>query len=96
MEEEPDLVYRRLNFPEGVPLEYDWTGPDENLQRYGGIGIQRMTFQTWLEVIRREEAKDEGHIGPTGKGNVPRPKQRGGCDCEVCTANAWMLDELGF
>lgn len=88
MEPLPDLVYRRLNFPEGVPLEYDWTGADENMRKYGGVGVQRMEFTTWLEVTRKEQERADGHVGPTGRGNLPRPKERGGCECPVCRRNA--------
>lgn len=91
MEPLPELVYRRLNFPEGVPTEYDWTDPDDNMRRYGGGGIQRMTFDTWLAVKEQEEARGDGHIGPTGIGNLPRPKEHGGCECAVCRGNEWML-----
>ncbi len=98
----PDLVYRRMNFPHGVPPEYDWVGLDPVQRQYGGCGIQRMTIETWLQVIEREapEVVREGyrssiapeHIGPTGNGNLPRPKERGGCECAVCVANQVILD----
>lgn len=98
----PDLVYRRLNFPHGVPPQYDWVGLDAVQRQYGGCGIQRMTTETWLQVIEREapEVLREGfrssiapeHIGPTGNGNLPRPKERGGCECAVCVANQVILD----
>jgi hypothetical protein len=51
-----------------------------------------MTVDTWLEVIEREAARGMGHVGPTGVGNLPRPKERGGCDCEVCTRNREVLE----
>ncbi len=93
MDPEPELVYRRMNFPEGVPPEYEWTGPDENLRRYGGGGVQRMTLETWLRISRLEELKGNGHIGPTGKGNLPRPKEHGGCECPSCRANTPAVEE---
>ena len=93
-EDEPAMVYRRMNFPDGVPPEYGWTNLHdmatcelnaagkwcEGCARFlhGGHGIQRMTFQTWQEVIAREAAREDGHAGPTGVGNLPRPKERGG------------------
>lgn len=89
----PELVYRRLNFPEGVPQEYDWTGPEENVRRYGGGGLQRMTFETWIIASRREEQNGTGHIGPVGKGNLPRPKEHGECECGVCVRNADLVDD---
>ena len=90
----PQMVYRRLNFPDGVPPEYAWTNlhePDKceetqagrwcalcSVQERGGCGTQRMTYETWKEVIEREAAEPGGHAGPTGYGNLPRPKERGG------------------
>ncbi len=98
----PELVYRRLNFPHGVPPEYEWVNAKEEKRKLGGCGIQRMTTDTWLEVIAREAPEFERpgykssfapeHIGPTGVGNLPRPKERGGCDCHVCTKNQAILD----
>ncbi len=86
----PELVYRRMNFRDGVPEEYHWTGTEE--QRNARHGIQRMTTDTWLQVIQREKLRGDGHIGRTGVGNLPRPRERGGCDCPVCTTNQEILD----
>lgn len=88
----PDLVYRRLNFVHGVPPEYYWTTDDPDIRRLGGHGIQRMTVDTWLKVIEDEKKNPEGHIGTTPDGNLPRPKERGGCDCPVCAKNQAILD----
>jgi hypothetical protein len=35
-------------------------------------------YETWLEVSEKEEARNSGHAGRTGVGNLPRPKERGG------------------
>lgn len=88
----PELVYRRFNFVDGVPEEYYWTTDDEQTRKYGGRGIQRMTVDTWLEMIQDETPGM--HLTPTPKGtvNLPRPKERGGCDCPVCTKNQEFLD----
>jgi hypothetical protein len=91
----PELVYRRLNFPNGVPEEYTWTTHDPMTRERGGMGIQRMDVDTWLEVIEREKALGTGHVGPTGAGNLPRPMARGGCDCEVCSGNREILEAAG-
>ncbi|MBV9264654.1 MAG: hypothetical protein JO061_00650 [Acidobacteriaceae bacterium] len=90
----PDLVYRRLNFVDGVPPEYEWAigKEDADVRERGGCGIQRMTADTWLQVIAREKLRDDGHIGRTGVGNIPRPD--GKCDCPVCTANKGLLDAV--
>jgi hypothetical protein len=91
----PDYVYRRINFPNGIPEEYYWVNQDPVARKLGGCGIQRMTPDTWLDVIEREEAGGTGHVGPTGVGNLPKPKDRGGCDCPVCTHNAVILEQVG-
>jgi hypothetical protein len=90
----PEFVYRRLNFPDGVPEEYNWTGIWESQRKLGGCGIQRMTVDTWLDVIDREKLRPDGHIGQTGVGNLPRPKEHGECHCHVCTHNQAILDRL--
>jgi hypothetical protein len=94
MEEKPDLVYRRLHFPHGIPAEYSWVAAPSDAERRerGGAGLQRMTFETWLAVIAREAASVSRHVGPTGVGNLPRPMQRGGCDCKVCAHNRELLE----
>jgi hypothetical protein len=93
METAPELVYRRIHFPQGIPEEYRWAAAStpEMFER-GGCGIQRMTVETWLEVIEREAARGTGHVGPTGVGNLPRPEERGGCDCPVCTRNREAME----
>lgn len=90
----PDLVYRRFNFPDGVPEEYRWVGLTPERAKLGGMGVQRMTPEIWAAVTEREgpEIPREGyqssivpgHLGPTGVGNLPRPEERGGCECVVC------------
>ena len=91
----PEIVYRRINFVEGVPPEYYWAigEEDEQARQFGGCGIQRMTIDTWLDVIERESLRPDGHIGPTGVGNLPRPD--GKCSCPVCTANTAILKARG-
>ena len=51
----------------------------------GGSGVQRMTIDTWLDVIERESEREHGHIGPTGVGNLPAVRENG-CKCPVCAA----------
>jgi hypothetical protein len=84
MDPPPELVYRRFNFVNGVPPEYHWVTPRPERRARGGMATQRMTVETWLETIDREAAAGTGHIGPCGK-LLPRPQERGGCDCPVCT-----------
>ena len=56
-----------------VPPEYEWEVGEEDadVRERGGCGIQRMTIDTWLDVIERERERGDGHIGPTGVGNLP-------------------------
>ena len=91
MDPPPEYVYRRFHFQNGVPEEYVWAGGTADIRERGGAGVQRMLVDTWLDVIEREKERGDGHIGPCG-GNLPRPKERGGCDCEVCTKNAAILE----
>jgi len=94
MDPPPEYVYRRFHFLNGVPEEYGWAGGTAEIRERGGAGVQRMLVDTWLDVIEREKERGDGHIGPCG-GNLPRPKERGGCDCEVCTKNAAILEGKG-
>ncbi|MBV9406979.1 MAG: hypothetical protein JO211_16645 [Acidobacteriaceae bacterium] len=89
----PQLVYRRLNFPDGVPAEYDWTNPSETARRYGGIALQRMALDTWLALIQTELSRGDGHLSPTPGGNLPRPQDRGPCPCPDCTAERELLEQ---
>jgi len=90
----PEYVYRRINFPDGIPAEYEWAGilSEEHRER-GGCGLQRMTVDTWLDVIEREKLRKDGHIGPTGVGNLPRPKEHGPCPCPKCVAEQALLEQ---
>lgn len=81
----PEFVYRRINFPDGIPPEYDWVGViDEDHRQRGGCGIQRMTVNTWLEVIDREAQHAAGHLNPVP--NLPRANDA--CDCPTCRHNS--------
>ena len=90
----PEMVYRRLNFVDGVPIEYYWTTDDPARRGNGGHGIQRMALDTWLETIAHEERLGNGHVGPCSQ-PLPRPKSRGGCDCEVCAGIREKLERDG-
>lgn len=92
MDPPPDLIYRRVEFVGPIPPEYHWTANHPEQFEAGGAGVQRMNVDTWLGVIEREKAGGTGHIGPTGVGNLPRPKERGGCECDVCAHNREILE----
>lgn len=80
----PEYVYRRICFPNGVPAEYNWTEPNAQTRQYGGLSIQRLTVETWLEAIEKEKINNpEGHLRSARI--VPRPEETGGCDCPACT-----------
>ncbi len=87
----PEMVYRRMHFVNGVPPEYYWTTSNESIRKTGGMGIQRMTTDTWLELIEKEKELGTGHLLPCG-GNLPRPEERGGCDCQTCSQNRAILE----
>jgi hypothetical protein len=91
MDPPPELVYRRMNFREGVPEEYYWATKDPERRQWGGHGIQRMTVAWWLTMLAKETANGDGHLQPCDE-PMPRPKERGGCDCPVCTASQQRLD----
>jgi hypothetical protein len=91
MDPQPTLVYRRLNFRSGIPVEYHWTTHDPLRRERGGHCIQRMSLATWLKIIVVEERIGVKHVGPCG-GILPRPKERGGCDCPQCVAAAERLE----
>ena len=88
----PDLVYRRLFFVGEVPAEYRWTTSRE--RAYGGLGTQRLTWAGWQEQIARESGTAQGHLLPAG--NLPRPQERGGCECGVCQRNEGELRAVGL
>ncbi len=92
MDPPPDYVYRRFHFVGSIPAEYYWTTQDPELRERGGAGVQRMTPETWVAVIEREKQRGDRHIGPCG-GNLPRPKERGECECSVCLENTRILSE---
>ena len=94
MDPPPEMVYRRLNFVDGVPIEYYWTTDDPARRGNGGHGIQRMALDTWLETIAHEERLGNGHVVPCSQ-PLPRPKSRGGCDCEVCAGIREKLERDG-
>ena len=92
MEPPPEMVYRRLNFPSGVPDEYDWTTDDPEIRMYGGVAIQRMSVDTWLDAIKEEAKRTDGHIGMLKVPPLPRPLSRGRCACDVCAAGYERLE----
>jgi hypothetical protein len=95
MEPLPDMVYRRLNFVNGVPVEYYWATSDATRRQNGGHGIQRMTIEAWLDAIEREKRAGDGHVGPCDQ-LLPRPKSRGGCECPTCITSRARYESQGI
>jgi hypothetical protein len=60
----PTLLYRRLNFPDGVPSKYQWTRPRTGRATLGGMAAQRMTIETWEKL--RETERESGLPERTG------------------------------
>ena len=69
----PEFVYRRFNFVDGVPEEYAWATDDETTRQLGGMGMQRMTVDTWLDLIEEEKELGTGHMLP--RLTLPRPEE---------------------
>ena len=95
MDPQPDMVYRRLNFVNGVPVEYYWATKDAKRRQYGGHCIQRMTVEMWLAAMERERRLGDGHVGCVER-CLPRPKSRGGCECPVCAGNRAWYESRGI
>jgi hypothetical protein len=91
LETKPTLVYRRLNFRQGVPREYWWVTRVEARRQNGGHGLQRLRLEDWLEALKNEAVT--GHVSSVRI--VPRPRARGGCECESCTRSRRSWEELG-
>jgi hypothetical protein len=51
-----------------------------------------MDVDAWLDLIEVEKADGTGHVRAVG--NLPRPRERGECECEVCVGNAEILERL--
>jgi hypothetical protein len=90
-----ELVYRRLNFINGIPDEYAWTSGDPLQRKFGGMGIQRLRVQDWRQLILKEAREAGGHLMPS-EFHMPRPESRGGCDCHACRSMAERLQQHGY
>ena len=60
----PDLIYRRLFFPVGVPELYGWTRPRIGQAELGGLAVQRLTLDEWRNLLEKERLT--GHVESTG------------------------------
>ena len=85
MDPAPSLVYRRINFINGIPHEYDWTQPDEDVRLYGGHFLHRVLIEEWPQVMQDEREFGGGHVVPAANPQ-PRPEALGPCPCRRCTA----------
>ncbi len=83
MNPKPDLIYRRLNFVDGVPDEYRWAKTPATFQMYGGMFVQRILPEEWPR-LRAEELVGKGHA-KKALYPQPRPESWGPCPCPECT-----------
>lgn len=60
----PILVKRILMFLKGVPPEYAWANPKWVQGSAQPQAVQNMLWSRWLNIIDREEALEDGHVGP--------------------------------
>ncbi len=52
MDPPPDMIYRRLNFFNGIPEEYMWALPTPQLARWGGQFLQRILPEDWPAIFQ--------------------------------------------
>lgn len=89
----PEMVIRRINFPDGIPPEYEFLGVrDEEHRRNGGLALQRMTVNMWLEAIEKEKQAGTGHLGPVF--NLPDFTEQ--CECAACRDTRSLLLTLAM
>ena len=62
--ERPLFLTRTLNFPRGIPPEYDWACHTDMQQTFPCIARQTVLYSQWLDVIEREKSTPGGHLGP--------------------------------
>ncbi len=82
MDPKPDLIYRRLNFVDGVPLEYGWANASPEFKQYGGMFVQRVLPEEWPHLMKRESFSDGHAVG--ARYPQPRPEAWGPCPCPDC------------
>ena len=58
----PAMVERVINFPQGVPAEYNWLAPNSIQKLVDCWAVQRMFYEDWLELTELEKAAATGHI----------------------------------
>ena len=93
MDPPPALIYRRLNFVHGVPWEYGWTNPPEQVAIWGGCLLQRMKVEEWPKVMQRERAIGNRLALPCDNPQE-RPPELGPCPCDRCTKNREMANKV--
>ena len=60
----PILIERYVRFQDGVPPEYNWTRASDFQKETDTLGIQKLNYNDWLDLIQQERATGTGHIGP--------------------------------
>jgi hypothetical protein len=85
MDPPPDMIYRRLNFLRGVPLEYLWVDVTPEFKKYGGLFLQRITVEEWPYLMQLEKESTHPHA-ISARFPQDRPPVLGVCPCARCTA----------
>lgn len=83
MDPEPTMVYRRLNFVDGVPPIYKWCLPSAETKVRGGFFIHRMGAEEWPKIMRRERELGNRFVVQADR-PLGRPEAFGICPCEEC------------
>jgi hypothetical protein len=64
----PEEVYRKFEFPQGMPPEYHCFTDREDYRRERGHTIEQwLSLDAWRETARREEALGTGHALPPSR-----------------------------
>ncbi len=79
------LIYRRIHFVNGVPAEYLWTDPPEQIRNHGGLILHRLTPDLWATVLSRERNQNHTQVLAPDY-YIKRPEAFGPCPCDRCTA----------
>ena len=62
------------------PPDYGWPATEDKWE-LGVCGVQRLDVDTWPEVIEKEKASGTDLL--IAMPHLPRPREGGGCECEV-------------
>ena len=67
----PEEIYRKFEFPQGIPPEYHCFTDREDYRREKGHTIEQwISLENWREIVAREEALGTGHALPPSRHSV--------------------------